>query len=34
MPHKKNPADKLNLWKLVKELIGKDLTRFALPGKY
>lgn len=31
LPHKKDPNESLNIFKLCKELIGRDLTRFAVP---
>jgi len=31
MPHWLDPNAKLNIWALAKDLVGKDLTRFAVP---
>lgn len=31
LPAKKDPNEKLNVWELIKDCIGKDLTRIALP---
>jgi hypothetical protein len=31
LPAFKDPSEKLNIWALIKDLIGKDLTRIALP---
>jgi oxysterol-binding protein 1 len=39
MPHRKclpvlrNPKQKINIWKVVRDTIGKDLSRIAVPGK-
>jgi len=33
MPHWLDPNAKINIWALAKDLVGKDLTRFAVPGK-
>lgn len=32
LPHKKDPKEKINVWYLCKELIGKDLGRFSVPS--
>lgn len=34
LPFKKDPNEKLNVWYLCKELIGKDLGRFSVPSIY
>ena len=31
LPCKKDPSQTLNIWELLKDCIGKDLTRIALP---
>ncbi|CAD8078752.1 unnamed protein product [Paramecium sonneborni] len=31
LPYKKDPNEKINVWYLCKELIGKDLGRFSVP---
>ena len=31
MPNKKDPSEKLNIFNLLKDAIGKDLTKFAVP---
>lgn len=32
MPFWLDPNQKINIWALAKDLVGKDLTRFAVPG--
>ncbi len=32
LPYLKDPNQKLNIWSLLKDMIGKDLSRFAVPG--
>ena len=32
LPYLKDPNQKLNIWNLLKDMIGKDLSRFAVPG--
>jgi hypothetical protein len=32
LPFLKDPDQKLNIWGLLKDMIGKDLARFAVPG--
>jgi hypothetical protein len=29
--YKKDPNQKINIWEILKNAIGKDLTRFAVP---
>jgi hypothetical protein len=31
LPRFQDPKEKLNIWKLLKDMVGKDLTRFAVP---
>ena len=31
LPRTQDPKEKLNIWNLVKNLVGKDLSRFAVP---
>lgn len=33
LPALKDPKEKLNIWALLKDCIGQDLTKIALPGK-
>lgn len=32
MPHFKDPNQKFSVWSILKDAIGKDLTKFAVPG--
>lgn len=32
MPYWLDPNQKMNIWAIAKDLIGKDLTKFAVPG--
>lgn len=32
LPVQKNPNEKLKIWSLIKDSIGKDLSKFAVPG--
>jgi hypothetical protein len=34
LPAKRDPSEKMDLWKILKALIGKDLTKVSLPGNY
>jgi len=34
LPYKRESYRKVELWNIFKDLIGKDLTRFSLPGKF
>lgn len=34
LPHLIDPNQKLPIWNLLRDFIGKDLTKFAVPGKY
>ena len=34
LPAKRDPNESLNIWSLLKDAIGKDLTKFAVPGNY
>ena len=29
---KTDPEFKINIWKILKEMVGKDITKFAVPG--
>ena len=31
LPRMQDPKEKLNIWKLMRDLIGKDLSKFAVP---
>ena len=31
LPFKKDPADRPSVWKILKDAIGKDLSRFCVP---
>jgi hypothetical protein len=31
LPHLRNPSLKVSFWKILKDLIGKDLTRVSMP---
>jgi hypothetical protein len=31
LPFKKDPADKPSVWKVLKDAVGKDLSRFCVP---
>jgi hypothetical protein len=31
LPHLRPPDQKISLWKILKEMIGKDLTKVSLP---
>ncbi len=33
LPAMKDPKEKINILSVLKDAIGKDLTRFAVPGK-
>lgn len=32
LPRTQDPKEKLNLWGIVKNMIGKDLTKITVPG--
>lgn len=32
LPCKRDPNAKIDLWSIMKEAVGKDLTKFTLPG--
>lgn len=34
LPAKRNPKQKVSIWTILKDLIGKDITRFSLPGNF
>jgi len=34
MPHKIDPDKKFSVWEIVKNMIGKDFTRLAVPGTF
>ena len=34
LPFKKNPKQKLSLWKVIKDSIGKDLTKITIPVEF
>jgi len=34
MPYFIDPKQKFNIWSVLKDLIGKDLTKLTVPGKY
>lgn len=31
LPAERDPNDKPSIWKVLKDMIGKDLSRFAIP---
>lgn len=31
LPHLKDPSQKMPFWKILKDLIGKDLTKVSMP---
>ena len=33
MPYTCDPDQAFNIWEIVKDMIGKDLAHFAVPGK-
>lgn len=33
LPKEKDPNEKINIWSIVKDSIGKDLSKFAVPGR-
>lgn len=33
LPKEKDPNEKINIWSIVKDSIGKDLSKFAVPGE-
>jgi hypothetical protein len=32
LPAKRDPSEKIDLWKILKALIGKDLSKVSLPS--
>lgn len=32
LPAKRNPKQKISIWTILKDLIGKDFVRFSVPG--
>ena len=34
LPVFKSPDEKVNVWAVIKDCIGKDLTKFSVPGKF
>ena len=31
LPYRKNPNKKISIWKVIKDSIGKDLTKLTMP---
>jgi hypothetical protein len=34
LPYKKNPKQKVSLWKVIKDSVGKDLTKITIPVEF
>ena len=34
LPRTQDPKEKLNVWAIFKNMIGKDLTKMTVPGLY
>lgn len=32
LPRIQDPNEKLNIWNIIKDMIGKDITKFSVPG--
>jgi hypothetical protein len=34
LPYKKDPTDRPSVWKVLKDAVGKDLSKFCVPVYY